>query len=247
MLNIAKEENVFSGPLAEEYDLLNLICPGLPVLRRLLGDYIASWRPAYPATYPLKALEIGCGSGASALSILIGRDDLHLYALDSSVKMLEQAKTNLASWAANGRVEFAEVEAVEGLGQLPEASLDIVASSYAIHNFEQGYREQAHAGIYRALRPGGLFINADRYAIDDYAQHLAQIQKDVRHWFKTMAALDRIGLLEEWVLHLISDEHAEHIMRLTPAIENLKAVGFGEVKVEHREGVDTLLTAVKPM
>ena len=76
---------------------------------------------------------------------------------------------------------------------------------------------------------------------------MAQVQNDVRHWFKTLTALDRVALLEEWAPHLISDEHAEHVMPLTPAIENLKAAGFGEVKVEHREGIDTLLTAVKPM
>lgn len=147
----------------------------------------------------------------------------------------------------SGRIEFIEIEALEGLARLPEGDVDIVASSYAIHNFERGYREQVHAGIYRVLKPGGLFVNADRFAIDDRTAHLAQIQKDARHWFKTLVPLGRVAQLEEWVMHLISDENSLHIMYLTPTIESLRTVGFEDVKVEYREGIDALMTAAKPM
>jgi ubiquinone/menaquinone biosynthesis C-methylase UbiE len=245
MLNA--EENVFAGPLSEQYELVNLICPGLPVLRRKLGEYVAQWRPVYDGPAPLRVLEIGCGSGASAQALLTRREDLHLFALDSSAKMLKQARTNLAHWEQAGRIEFTEIEALEGLARTPEGDMDVVASSYVIHNFERGYRERIHAEIYRVLKPGGLFINGDRYAIDDRAAHLAQVQKDTRYWFKTLAPMGRLEQLEEWVVHLIHDENSMHIMHLTTAIGNLKSLGFRDVKVERREGVDALVTAVKPL
>ena len=35
-------------------------------------------------------------------------------------------------------------------------------------------------------------------------------------------------------------------MYLAPALERMTAAGFADVRVEYREGVDTLLTAVRP-
>lgn len=241
------EENVFAGPLSDEYELLNLICPGLPVLRRRLGEHIAHWRPAYGPSGVLKAVEIGCGSGASAQALLTRRDDLQILALDSSPKMLKQAKTNLAHWVRDGRLEFTEIEALDGLLALPEASADIVASSYALHNLERGRREKLHAAIYRVLKPGGLFANADRYAIDDHAAHLAAVQKEVRHWFRTLTGMGHLERLEEWIVHLISDENSLHIMYLAAAVENLKMIGFHDIRVERLDGIDALLTAIKPV
>ena len=65
-------------------------------------------------------------------------------------------------------------------------------------------------------------------------------------WFQKFEAIGRYDLLQDWVAHLFSDELPEHIMYLTPALAHLEALGFAPVSVEYREGVDTLVTAVKP-
>lgn len=236
------QDNLFTGPIGAEYDMLRLMCPNHTLLAKRLGETVGAWRPGAP----LAGVEIGCGTGISTLALLAGRDNLTLTAIDSAAKMLGQARENLAEYVAAGRVTFEEGDALAALAALPDASVDVVASNYAIHNFLADYRAKALAEIYRVLKSGGLFINGDRYAMDDHAAHLADTQTMVRKWFKLFREMNRLDLLEDWVVHLYSDESPEHIMYFTPALEQLAALGFAPVTVDYREGVDTLLLAIKP-
>lgn len=245
-MSTLREENLFTGPIGEEYDMLRLICPNAAMLARKLGDYVGAWKGTGLQTGGLRGFEIGCGTGVSTLALLSGRPDLQLLAIDSSAKMLEQARTNLAKWESAGRVEFVEGDALETLKTREPASFDFVASNYAIHNFRKDYRDEVVSQAFRALKPGGLFLTGDRFAIDDVEAHLKLTQSEVRHWFKTFAAMNRYDLLEEWVIHLFSDESPDHIMYFSPTLERMRAVGFEPVRVEFREGVDTLVAAFKP-
>ncbi len=235
-------QNPFTGRIGEEYDFLGMMCPNVVVLTQKLGSTVAAWRPGNT----LQGLEIGCGTGLSTLSLLTQREDLHLRAFDASAAMLAQARANVAEYVDNGRVEFIESDALAFLRQQPDASVDVVASNYAIHNFLNDYRDQVFAEIWRVLKPGGLFVNGDRFAIDDAARHLASTQADIRHWFKTFGELKRYDLLEDWVVHLLSDESPDHIMHVPAIISTLQALGFTDVHSLYREGVDMLMTATKP-
>jgi ubiquinone/menaquinone biosynthesis C-methylase UbiE len=236
-----RQDNLFTGKIGAEYDMLRLMCPNHVLLAGRLGETIASYKPE--AT--LRGVEIGCGTGISTLSLLAARDNLTLTAIDSAAAMLDQARENLADHVSAGRVDFKEADALQALREIPDASVDIVASNYAIHNFLDDYRAQVLAEVHRVLKPGGLFANGDRYAIDDRAAHLADTQETVRRWFKLFRQIDRLDLLEDWVVHFYSDESPEHIMYFTPSLKQLEALGF-KVTVDYREGVDTLLRAFKP-
>jgi len=234
--------NPFTGRIGEEYDFLGVMCPNVVVLTQKLGSTVAAWRPGNT----LQALEIGCGTGLSTLSLLSQREDLHLRAFDASSAMLKQARANLAEYVDDGRVEFIESDALAFLQQQPDASVDVVASNYAIHNFLNDYRDKVFAEILRVLKPGGMFANGDRFAIDDSAQHLASTQADIRHWFRAFGELKRYDLLEDWVVHLFSDESPDHIMYAPTIISTLRSLGFTDVHSLYREGVDMLMTAIKP-
>lgn len=234
------QDNLFTGKIGAEYEFLRLMCPNHALLAKRLGETIAAFRPGEP----LKGFEIGCGTGISTLALLAARDDLSLTAIDAAPAMLDQAREHLADLVKAGRVTFREADALEALEALPDASLDVVASNYAIHNFLDGYRDRALAEIHRALKPGGLFVNGDRYAMDDRAAHLADTQETVRRWFKLFREIDRLDLLEDWVVHFYSDESPDHIMYFTPSMKKLEALGFA-VAVDYRDGVDTLVRAVK--
>lgn len=238
----AIDENLFTGPIGSEYRMLELICPSAALLARRVAERVGDWRKGET----LEAFEIGCGSGVSTLPLLAVRDDLHLTAIDSAAKMLDQARAHLSDYVDAGRVRFVEADALASLRALPDASLDVISSNYAIHNFLDDYRQETLAEAFRALKPGGIFVNGDRYAMDDRAAHLATTQAEVRGWFQKLGGLGRYDLLEDWVAHLFSDESPEHVMYLTPALRRFEALGFAPVQVEYREGVDTLVTAVKP-
>lgn len=235
------QDNLFTGKIGAEYDMLRLMCPNHVLLAKRVGETVAAFRPGEA----LKGFEIGCGTGISTLALLAARDTLTLTAIDAAAKMLDQAQASLADYAAAGRVAFREADALEALKTVPDASLDIVASNYAIHNFLDDYRALVLAEVHRVLKPGGLFVNGDRYALDDRAAHLSETQSMVRQWFKLFRQIDRLDLLEDWVAHLYSDESPEHIMYFTPSMEKLRALGF-TVCVDFREGVDTLVRAIKP-
>ena len=79
--------------------------------------------------------------------------------------------------------QFVEADALGFLRGLPDASLDVVSSNYAVHNFLDDYRREFLTEIFRVLKPGGLFVNGDRYAMDDRAAHLSATQAEVRSWF----------------------------------------------------------------
>ena len=241
-MTLAENANPFTGALGEEYQTLRLICPNHPLLAQKLGQYVGRWSQGAA----ISGFEIGCGTGISTHSLLSGAPGLSLVALDASAKMLEQARANLCSAVAAGRLRFVEADALDALRALPDESLDLVASNYATHNFRADYRRLAFEEVFRALKPGGLFVNGDRFALDDREAHLTLTQATLRHWFATFASLGRPDLLEEWVIHLFSDESPDRIMVFTPALEELGRLGFAPIDIEFRDGVDTLVAATKP-
>jgi hypothetical protein len=98
----------------------------------------------------------------------------------------------------------------------------------------------------RVLKAGGLFINGDRYASDDKLSQLADTQKTISRLFKVFREINRIDLLEEWILHLMRDESPSHIMYLTHSIGQLKELGFSDCFIDFRDGTDTLIIIHKP-
>lgn len=92
----------------------------------------------------------------------------------------------------------------------------------------------------------GIFVNGDRYGLDDTLSHTRLIEEELRGYFKVLSAAGRIDRLEQRVIHLFSDESPDNIMRLSPSVEKMQAVGFDPVEVPFREGINTLLSATKP-
>ena len=235
-------ERLFGGVIGEEYDMLKQVCPAAAEMSRQVGEFVEGWQPGRF----LRIFEIGCGTGITTAALLSGREDSVITALDNEPGMLTQAKRNLAPWIEAGRLQLQECDALSGLQSLPDASVDVVASAYTLHNFLNGYRRQVIGDICRVLKPGGVFVNGDRYALDDTLAHTRLAQEELRHYCRTFYAMARPDLLEQWVVHMFSDESPDHIMRLESAIAGLKQGGFDPVLIHYREGVNTLLSAVKP-
>ena len=236
-------QNPFNGSLAAEYDLLRLMCPNSIKLAAMIGDKI-SHIGSGPKS--INGFEIGCGTGICTHYLFKSNENINLTAVDNSSHMLSQAKHSLEQELVAGKLKLIENDALAQLKLTPSQSLDFVASNYAIHNFDNSYRQQTLSEILRILKPGGIFINGDRYAYDDTIHQLKETQQLIREWFRLFKKIDRIDLLEDWVAHLLSDESPHILMRFNYSINQLKELGFNEINVDFREGVDTLICAYKP-
>ena len=161
--------------------------------------------------------------------------------------MQEQAKQRLKQWVDEGRLTFSADDALTALQQLANDSVDIIASAYTLHNFLAHYRGQVIKEIFRVLKPNGQFINGDRYALDDIGQHTRMVQEEISQYFKVLTPIKRIDLLEQWIIHLFNDESENHVMRESVAIQQLQEAGFSAITVSHRNAINALVTAKKPI
>ena len=235
--------DMFSGVLGQEYDMLKLICPLSTKMSQLVGEAV---KQACKETQDHRTIvELGGGTGITTLSILLADDDLSIISIDKELTMQNQAKSSLNNWVEEGRLSFLTDDALTALRSMKSNSADIIASAYTLHNFHHSYRADVLHEIYRVLKSGGHFINGDRYGLDDISRHTQTIQQEVSGYFKVLTKLDKLDLLEHWIVHLFNDESENHVMRESTAIEQMEGVGFKEIKLSNRLEVNALITAKK--
>ncbi|MEQ1557477.1 MAG: class I SAM-dependent methyltransferase [Methyloglobulus sp.] len=234
---------IFSGVIGQEYELLKLISPLSTEMSRLVGEAVREY-PNYQDT--LNLVELGGGTGITTLALLTAREDLFIVSIDNEPTMQNQAKQHLRTWHDQGTLSFCAQDALSALQAMPSASVDIVASAYTLHNFLDTYRDEVVREVYRILKPGGQFINGDRYALDDISQHTRTIQEEVSGYFRVLTEINRLDVLEHWLAHLFSDESENHIMRESIALQQLHNNGFTAISLTNRMAVNALVKATKP-
>ncbi|NOQ17561.1 MAG: methyltransferase domain-containing protein [Methyloprofundus sp.] len=240
----AQLEAMFSGVIGQEYDTLKLICPLAARMSQLVGESVAEY--TYKHTVPeFNILELGGGTGITTLAILLASEQLKVLSVDSEPTMQNQAKASLQEWVRQERLSFDADDVLTVLKRTASASVDIVASAYTVHNFLDSYRAEVMVEIFRVLKPGGQFINGDRYGLDDISEHTRTIQNEVSGYFKALVAIDKLDVLEHWIVHLFSDESENHVMRETFSLQQLQQVGFKQVSLAHRCEVNALVVAEK--
>ncbi|MGZ5043685.1 MAG: class I SAM-dependent methyltransferase [Methylobacter sp.] len=244
MLNKSRYDAMFSGVIGQDYDLLNLIYPIATEMSRLVG--IAASKYSAQVAENLTVVELGGGTGITTLSLLTASDKFNILSIDNEPVMQEQAKNNLHKWVEEGELAFCGDDALTALTNIASDSVDIVASAYTLHNFLDTYRQEVIQEIFRILKPGGQFINGDRYGLDDISEHTRTIQQEVTSYFKTLTQIKKLDVLEHWIVHLFSDESENHVMRESAALEQLRDTGFLNITLSHRLEVNALVTASKP-
>lgn len=245
MMDKPQYDATFSGVIGQDYELLNLICPLATEMSRLVG--IAASEYAAQTTDNLTVVELGGGTGITTLSLLTASDKFNILSIDNEPVMQDQAKKHLHKWSTEGKLAFCGDDALTALKNIATDSVDIVASAYTLHNFLDTYRQGVIQEIYRILKPGGQFINGDRYGLDDISKHTLTIQHEVSGYFKVLTQINKLDVLEHWIVHLFSDESENHVMRESVALDQLRAAGFSDINLTHRLEVNALVTAIKPI
>ncbi|MFN0149558.1 MAG: class I SAM-dependent methyltransferase [bacterium] len=109
---------------------------------------------------PLRALDLGVGTGFFSARFMARFPAARVVAIDGARAMLDLATARFGADAA--RVEFAvaDFRTLHDLALTPEG-FDVVYSSFALHHLSRAEKTALVRNALALLRPGGWFVNAD--------------------------------------------------------------------------------------
>ncbi len=236
-----KGEHRFTGSLAEEYELITLAYPEFESFQQTMVRRIAE--ATHEMDGPVKILEIGTGNGFTTRMLI----DLcergnpgTITTIDNDPEMVRQAREHISTPLCT----ILEADALAFLQDQTDDSWDVVTSAFTIHNLERDYRDEVERHIYRVLRSGGMFANADKYAPDGQERFEA-LAFQVERFFDAFVPTGRTELLRKWVVHNIDDQSPRYVMFASEATPRLRQLGFRHVTLEARAHMQAVLCARK--
>lgn len=132
-----------------EYDeAIRRFIPGYEEMLATLADRVV-------ADAPRSVLDLGSGTGAVAAELLARSETVEVELLDADPEMLARARERLAAYGTRVRFRLGSFS-----DPLPE--VDAITASLALHHIPTlSEKEALYRRIQAALRPGGVFANAD--------------------------------------------------------------------------------------
>lgn len=226
--------------LWERYDLLKFVMPHYEEVHIRMRDELRSYAGRHPYSSRLEVLDIGCGSGVTALQALEADMRFHVKAVDDSSGAIEAAQMNLSAYA--DRIGFTCVEMLSFLRLSPDCSFHAVVSGYALHNLESEYRKSVLHECYRVLKPDGVFINADIVGLGAKEENQKELV-DRLNKLRLFRKIGRDDLHVAWTNHYEADEATK--LGFEEQSRLLQRCGFVEVKYIWQDGFDSLCIATK--
>jgi tRNA (cmo5U34)-methyltransferase len=183
------------------------------------------------------ALDIGCGAGNYTLKLLQMLPHLNVMLVDLSRPMLERATQRVKEVSA-GEVQTAQGD-IRGLS-LGESRFDIVLAAAVFHHLRTDSEwRNVLAKCYGALKPGGSIW------ISDYIEHsIPGVQQVMWTCYGEYLTKLKDEKLRDQVFALMELEDTPR--SVIYQIDMLKAVGFKEVEILHKNSCFAALGAVKP-
>jgi tRNA (cmo5U34)-methyltransferase len=143
---------------AERYDAVrrNLV-PCFDAFYTSALDVIGDWAHGR-VPVALDVLDLGAGTGLFSAMVMARLPQARIHLIDVSDAMLAEARRRFAGVAASN-VSLEVRDYSEGsLG----GPWDLVMSALSIHHLEDGAKRSLFKRAFEALRPGGLFVNAEQ-------------------------------------------------------------------------------------
>lgn len=155
----------------------------------------------------VRALDVGCGTGRLLAFLHDAWPGMRLSGIDLSAPYLAEARRLVG--------KTARVKLMEGAGEaLPfdDASLDLVVSSFLMHELPNKVRLKVIAEMARVLKPGGLVVIVDSLQKGDRPEWDGLLDLFPHYFHEPYYAEYVAGRLDEWCatagLAPVSTEHA---------------------------------------
>lgn len=214
--------------VAEYDDLIRKLVPAYPAMRAVQLDLLALSLP--PAG---RVLDLGGGTGALAAAIAERFPEATVEIWDTDPEMLATARERCAAFGE--RVVYVTRSFAD-----PLPPCDAVAASIALHHVKDlAVKAKIYRHIFAALRPGGIFVNADTAVPATPVLH----DHAFRQWAR---AMQPHGIEErEAYAHFASWANEDYYPPLIVELRMLAEAGFSEPECFWRAGAAAVFGAVK--
>ena len=176
------------------------------VMRRRALAPIATWL-AGRSQRDLRGLDVACGTGRLLAALHGAWPGMKLTGIDLSRPYLDEAR-RLVGRTARVKLDEAAAEALP----FADASLDLVVSSFLLHELPKEIRAKAIAGMARVVKPGGLVVIVDSLQKGDRPDWDGLLDLFPHYFHEPYYAEYTAGRLEEWFegagLRPVSTENA---------------------------------------
>lgn len=162
------------------------------VMRRRALAPIAAWL-AGRNQRGVRALDVACGTGRLLAAVHGAWPGMKLTGIDLSRPYLDEAR-RLIGRTARVKLEEAAAESLP----FAEASLDLVVSSFLLHELPREIRARAIAEMARVVKPGGLVVIVDSLQKADRPAWNGLLDLFPHYFHEPYYAEYTAGSLEEW-------------------------------------------------
>jgi len=225
--------NRFSGEIWIKYSLFKKVCPHYIELHNIVLNKIKSETRGIIKN-DIKIIEAGWWDWYTTKVILDSDSRITVFSIDNDEKMTKILKKNF--WK-NTRVKILFDDILSFLQKQKTNSFDAFVSGFTLHNFNYKYRKLVLIEIYRVIRSGWFFINADKYAISNVSEH----RKNLDWQLNKFKLFDNDLLEKEWIKHYIVDEKEDIIMFEKKKINDLKNIWFKNIKIIYRKKMEAII------
>ncbi len=189
-------------------------------------------------------LEAGFGTGITTKTVLKEFHTAKIIAIDNVPDMVHKAEQYLGTDNLQN-VNFVIGDLYDQLKLIPSATVDGFYSGYVLHNINSEIRKEIIAEIYRILKPGGIYVNGDRIALDDEKAQIMALSQAIINCDVFVKKHNNPEFYLEWVKHYLRDEEPDLIFRASNQVKLLEQAGFSNIEYVYAKNLEQTCKAIK--
>lgn len=229
--NVKPEDLNYDHYETEKYDReIRGSIPGYKELHKHIDDIITKY---FTHRGRIQVLELGVGTGLTALQVLQKLPSATYFAVDFSKTMLDGARKRLSGY------DITFIEGDYSQLELPQNN-NLVVSVIGIHHQKTNRdKKSLFQKIYQSIAEDGSFIFGD---LVTYKDRTEAALNEARHYHHLVEHAENEESLREWA------HHHKFLNKLAPLehqVKWLREVGFREVDVVYRKFNTALIYARK--